>query len=665
MVQTVPSGNITATRGGASNKKPVAKGEIRVTTSSLRASIASSILASVLLVGCNAKDAAETPAAGADAPPASAAMQPNPLRNVYFGDLHVHTRNSFDAYIFNVRADADAAYRYAEGQTIQHPAGFDIRLHDMPLDFVAVTDHSEYLGVLPAINNPEHPFSKVPYAGELFSTDLAVVNAAFRRFGDSIRSGKRMPEFADMAATRSAWAENIAAAEKHNAPGKFTTFIGYEFTSAPGGRNLHRNVIFASDKAPELPFSALESQNPEELWKWLDARRAEGVEALAIPHNSNGSDGRMFERTKWTGEPIDRAWAELRARNEPLTEVTQVKGTSETHPLLSPNDELAGFEIMEYYIGSTDKVTKFAGSYARDALKAGLEFQTSLGANPFKFGLIGSSDTHVAGGPYEENNYFSKAGIMDGLPERRGSIHPAEFESWAGYEPPANTARYSTWGASGLTAVWAEENTRASVYAGLRRKETYATTGPRMRVRFFAGYGLETAKLSDEAGLRAAYEKGAPMGGDLMGQAGASPDFLIWAARDPHSAPLQRLQVVKAWLDASGKAQEKVYDAACSDGAAVNAATQRCPDNGASVDLKTCAVSEDKGDAELAVTWKDPDFQPAQQALYYVRVIENPTCRWSTWDAVRANQEPNPKLETTIQERAYTSPIWYMPPASP
>ena len=254
------------------------------------------------------------------------------------------------------------------------------------------------------------------------------------------------------------------------------------------------------------------------------------------------------------------------------------------------------------------------------------------------------------------------AGIMDAFPVRRGSVHPTEFETWAGYTPPANVGRYSTWGASGLTGVWAEENTRPSIYAGLRRKETFATTGPRIRVRFFAGFGLGQTVLGSEAGLRKAYADGVPMGGDLVGKAGASPDFLVWASRDPSSAPLQRLQIVKAWTDAGGKSYEKVFDVACSDGGRINSATQRCADNGATVDLKTCGISQDKGDAELSVSWKDPEFNTALNALYYVRVLENPTCRWSTWDALRAGQEPSPALEKTIQERAYTSPIWYTPP---
>lgn len=628
------------------------------------------LLASVAMLALAACDQAAPPAPTAAENSAGAAAlsgeanAPNPFRNAYFGDLHVHTRNSFDAYIFNVRSDPDAAYRYAKGDTIQHATGFDMRLTDEPLDFMAVTDHAEYLGVLPAINSTDHPFSQVPYKAELFSTDLVVVNAAFRRFGDSLRAGQRMPEYAeDMGPTRTAWAEVLAAAERHNDPGRFTTFIGYEFTSAPTGQNLHRNVIFASDKAPELPFSAFESQNPEDLWRWMDAQRAEGREALAIPHNSNGSDGRMFERTNWAGQPIDRAYADLRTRNEPLVEVTQVKGTSETHPLLSPNDEWAGFEVMEWYIGSATPITKFAGGYVRDALRMGLEMQTTSGFNPFKFGLIGSSDTHNSAGSFEESNFFSKVGVMDATAERRGSVYPADIESWEGYTPPPNVARYSTWGASGLTGVWAEENTREAVYGALKRKETFATSGPRMRVRFFAGYGIGDAVLAQEAGLRRAYDEGVAMGGDLLGRATGSPDFLVWAMRDPNSAPLQRVQIVKAWTDAAGKSAEKVFDVACSDGGVVDPATQRCPDNGARVDVATCGIDQTLGDAELSTVWRDPEFDAASHAFYYVRVLENPTCRWSTWDALRAGIAPNPTLEETIQERAYTSPIWYFPEA--
>jgi hypothetical protein len=600
------------------------------------------------------------PATAANATKAAKVPAPNPLRNVYFGDLHLHTRNSFDAYIFNVRATPNDAYAYAKGGTIKHPAGFDLHLNSGPLDFLAITDHSEYLGVLPAINTPGDPYSSVPYAKDLFSSNPQAATDAFRVFADTLDKGKRMPEFADLRTVRSAWGETIEAAKRNYEPGKFTTLVAYEFTSAPGGHNLHRNVIFKDDQVPPLPYTALESQNPEDLWHWLDQQRSRGIEALAIPHNSNGSDGMMFQRTMWNGQPIDRAYAELRSRNEPLVEVTQVKGTSETMPLLSPNDELAGFEIMEWYIGAAKRVTKFDGGYVRKALRDGLEMQDKLGVNPYKLGMVGASDSHNAAGTYEENNYYSKVGIRDATPELRGSI-PPKGKTWDNYKVSDATQRFSSWGASGLTGVWAEENTREAIYSALRRKETFATTGPRIRVRFFAGYGLSGTQLTSEAGVRKAYATGVPMGSDLVGKAGQKPDFLVMAMRDTHSAPLQQLQIIKGWTDASGQSFEKVYDVACSDHGKVDVATHRCPDNGAAVDLKTCAFSQDKGNAELAGAWSDPEFNAKQNAFYYARVIENPTCRWSTWDAIRAGVEPNPQLAKTIQERAYTSPIWFVP----
>ncbi|HEX5005911.1 MAG TPA: DUF3604 domain-containing protein, partial [Hyphomonadaceae bacterium] len=526
-----------------------------------RLAIAISLAALVTACGDNKEAANQQQPVGAQ--PAERAA-PNPLKNAYFGDLHLHTRNSFDAYIFNVRASPDEAYLYAKGGTIKHAAGFDMKLNSGPLDFLAVTDHSEYLGVLPAINTEGDPYAQVPYARDLFSTDTAQVNTAFRKFADTLRDGQRMPEFADLRTVKSAWHDIIESAKKNYEPGKFTTLVGYEFTSAPEGRNLHRNVIFASDVVPDLPYTALESQNPEDLWTWMEQQRARGIEALSISHNGNGSNGTMYERTKWNGQPIDRAWAELRARNEPLTEVTQVKGTSETHPLLSPNDEFAGFEIMEWYIGSAQRITKFDGGYVRKAMKDGLELEAKIGANPYKYGLVGSSDSHNAAGSYEENNYHSKVGIQDATPLKRGSA-PPEGKTWADYKPADNVARFSTWGASGLTGVWAPENTREEIYAALRRKETFATSGPRIRVRFFAGYGIGAQPLTSDAGVENAYANGVAMGADLVGRADGKPDFLVMAMRDANSAPLQRLQIVKGWLDASGKAQEKVFDVACSD----------------------------------------------------------------------------------------------------
>ncbi len=617
-------------------------------------------LSVAILIACGDQQTASTGANGSDQPTEAPRPAPNALKNAYFGDLHIHTRNSFDAYIFNVRASPDEAYAYAKGGAIKHATGVDLKMKSGPLDFMAITDHAEYLGVLPAIDTEGDPYAKVPYARELFSTDQVKVNAAFRKFADTVRDGQQMPEFADLRTVKTAWTDIIAAAKKHYEPGKFTTLIGYEFTSAPEGRNLHRNVIFAGDTVPMLPHSALQSQNPEDLWKWMDQQRELGMESLAIPHNSNGSDGTMYERTKWNGQPVDREWAELRLRNEPLAEVTQVKGTSETHPLLSPNDEFAGFEIMEWYIGSATPITKFDGGYVRKAMKDGLEIEAATGANPYKVGLVGASDTHNAAGSYEEDNYHSKVGIRDGTSDLRGSTPPAG-KTWDNYEIPDNITRFSTWGASGLTGVWAQENTREEIYAAFRRKETFATTGPRIRVRFFAGYGIGGALLATDEGVKTAYANGVSMGADLVGKADSAPDFLVMAMRDANSAPLQRIQIVKAWLDASGKAQEKVFDVACADGGAINPTTHRCADNGATIDLKTCAFDQDKGDAELNVSWRDPEFSPRFNALYYARVIENPTCRWSTWDAIRAGIAPSPHLEKTIQERAYTSPIWFIP----
>lgn len=618
-------------------------------------------IAAATLIACSSQEARLEATASHSGTQGLQRPAPNPLRNAYFGDLHLHTRNSFDAYIFNVRATPDDAYAFAKGGTIRHVNGQDIHMNSGPLDFLAVTDHSEFLGALNAINTPGHPYSKLPYANELFSTDLGVVAKAFTTFATALRSGARPPEFADLSTVRTAWAENIEAARRNYEPGKFTTFVAYEFTSAPGGHNLHRNVIFKGDAPPALPFTAFESQNPENLWRWLDTQRAQGIEALAIPHNSNGSDGWMFQRTTYDGQPVDRAWAEMRARNEPLVEITQTKGTSETHPMLSPNDEFAGFEIMEWYIGRAEPITRFDGGYVRKALRDGLDLQDRVGVNPYKMGIVAASDSHNAAATYEENNYTAKSGVQDATPELRGSA-PPKGKTWASYDVPVEQQRQSAQSAAaGLTGVWAEENTREAIYDALRRKETFGTTGPRIRVRFFAGYDLKDVKLTSEAGVRAAYARGVPMGGDIPAKPDATPDFLVMAMRDTNSAPLQRLQIVKGWTDGKGNSFEKVFDVACADGLEVNPATRRCPDNGAKVDLTTCKFDQGRGDAELAATWRDPEFDAKQNAFYYARVIENPTCRWSTWDAIRMGVEPSPHLAKTIQERAYSSPIWFTP----
>lgn len=630
--------------------------------------------AKIMLLGASAIGAvALLAASGSDATAEATSQRPvkpeparvpgfNPDRNAYFGDLHVHTHLSFDAYIFNVRRTPDDAYRFARGEAIGHAGGYQIRLAGGPLDFAAVTDHAEYLGVMREAENPDSPISKVPFVQGLMTSDATKVRAAFGQYIAARRANQLPVEFNDPAIGSRAWQVVTDAAARHYQPGKFTTFIGYEYTSAPDGRNLHRNVIFKGGRVAP-PFSANDSADPEDLWKAMDGWRAKGIEALAIPHNSNGSDGLMFDSVRLSGKSMDKAYAELRSRNEPLVEISQIKGTSETHPTLSPNDEWANFEIMESYIGTERPVTKFAGGYVRRALMDGILRREQDGFNPFKFGFISSSDTHnAAPGTVEEPNYFSKTGLSDSTPEIRGSIPPGGKKDWSGMTPEmyAATKRSRSWGASGLVGVWAEQNTRDAIYAAFRRKETFATSGPRIKVRFFAGYDVPADLFERSDTLRVSYAKGVPMGSDLLPAKGRAPSFVVWAVRDPRSGFLQRAQIVKGWVE-NGQAREQVFDVACSDGLKVDPRTNRCPANGAGVNMATCEADKFKGDVELRTVWRDPGFDPKQRAFYYVRVLENPSCRWSTWEALRNGTPPNPQSETLVMERAWSSPIWYEP----
>ena len=400
----------------------------------------------------------------------------------------------------------------------------------------------------------------------------------------------------------------------------------------------------------------------------MDGLRAQGIESLAIPHNANGSNGQMFKMVDWAGDPLDEDYSRQRIQNEPVIELTQIKGTSETHPLLSDTDEWADFEIMPYRVG-TSLPSKPHGSYAREALLNGLLLSESGIINAFQFGFVGASDTHTAAASLEEETFFSKAGLLDSAPALRGAVplspDLAEIVSAAGRLQVEEidgrsyaTGSYETWGAAGLTGVWAEENTREDIYDAFRRKETFATSGPRIKVRLFAGYDLDGLTYTED--LAQAYQRGVPMGSELPARGTEAPMLMAWALRDPNAAPLQRLQIVKGWIE-DGEPQERVYDVACSDGLAVDPATHRCPDNGADVDLSDCSIATDIGAAELSTTWRDPDFKPTQRAFYYLRALENPTCRWSTWDAVRAGVAPRPDLHKTLQERAWSSPIWYVP----
>jgi len=577
-------------------------------------------------------------------------------RRVLFGDLHVHTSNSADAFMFNVRATPDDAYRYAKGEVLVHASGFPIQLRGGALDFSAVTDHGELLGILPAMANSNTELSKLEIATRLRNTDRRISISAFREILDRASLPGKLPAVRDLQVIRSAWQSTVEAAERHNQPGKFTTFVGYEYSSAPQNQNLHRNVIFASGQVPRLPFSALDSENPEHLWRWLDRLRAEGIDGLAIPHNSNVSNGLMFDRHTWEGQPLDATYAELRMRNEPLVEVSQVKGTSETHPLLSPNDEWASFELYDNLIAS-NTIAKTSGGFAREAYSFGLMLQDTRGFNPYKFGLIGSSDTHNAGSPVEESRFFGKAGTLDGTAMRRGAIPSSENPTFGASD--AKTT-FRQWSAAGLMGVWAEENTRQSLFGAMRRKEAFATSGPRIQLRFFAGFGFNQAMLSNPNMVAQAYELGVSMGAELSGSGGQVPSFLVWATQDINSARLQRLQVIKGWRS-QGKDRQQVFDVACANGLKPDPANFRCPAMHDSVDMQSCTPSSTDGAVELRVLWKDPLFSPDELAYYYVRVLENSSCRWSTWDALRAGVAPMPGIDATIQERAWSSPIWYQP----
>ena len=615
-------------------------------------------IATLILFGCNAPTETQDPAISEDTSgEAAKAIESNPLRNAYFGDLHVHTTWSFDAFMFGNRTTPDDAYRFAKGDTILHPSGREMSL-PQPLDFQAVTDHAIYMGMMRAMFNPESSVASHPMAVSLRSAK----SAAERREGflsmvDLLRGPRDQDDLDNPQVHREAWARIVEAAEHHNDPGNFTTFVGYEYTSAAGNmENLHRNVIFRGSDAPEAPFSAHMSTNPEDLWDWMDEQRAIGRDVLAIPHNSNGSDGWMFRLTDFSGEPLTPEYADQRMRNEPLVENTQVKGTSDTHPSLSPNDEWADFEIMSVKV-ATDEASQPSGSYVREALVNGLVLEETQGFNPYKFGVIGSSDSHVSAGSFEEDNYWAKVGLLDATPELRGSVPLAEPTEESGMFAATRNSEY---GASGLAVAWAESNTRDAIFDAFRRKETYSTSGPRMHLRFFAGYGFPEDVVSRADGVEQADQLGVPMGADLSANGSEAPSFVVWTTRDARSAPLQRLQIVKGWVE-DGEPREEVYDIACSDGLSPDLQTNRCPDNGASVDLSTCDISADLGAASLSARWTDPGFDASQRALYYVRVLENPTCRWSTWDAIRNGTPPRPDLHATIQERAWSSPIWYMP----
>ena len=619
-------------------------------------------------------------------------------RKALYGDLHVHTTYSFDAYAMGTMATPYDAYRFAKGEPIKHAAGFDMQL-TRPMDFYAVTDHGMFLGMAKAAAETDNEFSynkfSQPYhnlnAPENYKTDLISISRRLTTFADflpaaisQIQSGT-LDRKAVLEVIKTAWEDTIDAADEFNAPGEFTTFAAYEYTSSTIKMgNLHRNVIFKdTDKLPREPFSRFHSINPEDLWQWMDELRDKGIESIAIPHNSNGSNGQMFKLVDWAGNPLDDDYATQRMRNEPIVEITQIKGTSETHPLLSSRDEWASFEITPYRV-ATNALSAISGSYVREALLNGLQFEQSGIGNPYQFGFIGSSDTHSGASQNDEANYVSKLGLLSGEAQQRGSVprtgmsgnfYHYGFKAALALMPnPMGKSMsikidgdiYSkggtpTYGASGLAAAWAEDNTRESIYKAFRRKEVFATSGPRIALRFFAGYDFDDSMLTEADGIERAYQQGVSMGANIVAaEDNRIPSFLVMAAADAEAAPLQRLQVIKGWIDSSGETHEEVFDAACAGGKTVNPDTHRCPDNGARVDILDCSINPETGSTQLASLWQDPQFDSSQRAFYYARAIENPTCRWSTWDAIREGIKPRPELPTTIQERAWSSPIHYL-----
>lgn len=591
-------------------------------------------------------------------------------RQVYWGDTHLHTGLSVDAGLFGARLGLDEAYRFARGEQVVSSTGQPVKL-SRPLDWLVIADHSDGMGLIndlasaaPAVTRFEQGerWSKGLRAGGQTAVDTALDLIA------TFSQGKIDPDL--MAAYSpgskiyaSVWDKVVKAAEASNDPGTFTALIGFEWTSLVRGNNLHRNVIFRDSAAkagqvvPYTTYPPVGSTDPLDLYKWMENYEAKtGGIVLALAHNGNLSNGLMFPiDAQYTGRKLDAEYARQRARWEPMYEITQIKGDGEAHPLLSPDDALADYETWD--VGNLDlseakKPEMLAGEYAREALKNGLLLEKRLGTNPYKFGLVGSTDSHTGLSTAEEDNFFGKHSGSEPSPKRMN--HPftktdqGVFEGWQTV-------------ASGLAAVWATDNTREAIFDAMARREVYATTGTRMMVRFFGGWDFTPNDLDSRQPAVKGYEKGVPMGGDLAARKGGkAPTFMVYALRDAIGANLDRIQIVKGWLDANGKTHEKVYNVAWSD--------NRKPDNsgklpsvGNTVDVKNANWTNTIGASELGAVWSDPDFDPKERAFYYARVIEIPTPRWIVYDAVRYGVELPKNAKTTHQERAYASPIWYAP----
>ena len=582
--------------------------------------------------------------------------------NVYFGDTHLHTSLSFDAYgDGNTTKSPEEAYRFAKGEELEGHDGVPVRI-SRPLDFIVVADHAEYMGVVQGVSVADKALLTTEDGARW--SEMAGEGDILEVFGEMVNdgaTGSRRDISRDFEQT--VWQGVGTAADRHNDPGTFTAFVGYEYSSLPEGDNLHRIVIFrdGADKTNQvLPFTLFDSENPEDLWTYLQSYESQtGGRAMSIPHNGNLSAGQMFALDDFGGKPLTKEYANMRMRWEPLVETTQIKGDSETHPVLSPDDEFADYETWDLGNLIVTKRTSpelMVSEYSRSALKLGLAQLDKLGVNPFKFGMIGATDSHTSWSNAEEDNYLGKYAVASPSPER-----------WEKKFPPLTIPgvldQFTEWESaqSGYAGVWATENTRDAIFDAMMRKEVYATSGPRMTVRFFGGWDYTAEDVDRHNFAEIGYSKGVPMGGDLTDAPGnKSPSFMVATLKDPDGANLDRIQIVKGWLDSDGELHEKVHDVVWA-GDREPGSDGKLPAVGNTVDLETATYSNSIGVAQLSATWRDPSFDPTEKAFYYVRVLEIPTPRWTVFDEVRFSIKMDEEVTRILQERAYTSPIWYTP----
>jgi hypothetical protein len=585
--------------------------------------------------------------------------------NVYFGDTHLHTSYSTDAGLFGNRIGPEEAYRFAKGEVVTSSIGVKARIL-RPLDFLVIADHAENLGLAPLMEEDSPVVTEHEWGRQIYDFYKAgKLGDAYALWGHQVTTAD--DPFADTPGMMvDMWKRIQQAAEKHNDPGKFTAFIGFEWTSSPAGSNMHRNVIFrdSMDKTDKiLPMSVYDSEDPEDLWKYLeDYKTKTGGQVFAIAHNGNLSNGLMFDDVGFASKKtLDRDYAERRMRAEPLYEVTQIKGDGEAHPGLSPNDEFADFETWDKgSFGAVKEAGMIEKEYAREAFKRGLQYEEKIGVNPFKFGLIGSTDSHTTIASSTEDNHFGKISAVE------PSNKEARFDEMVtGFLPDPQGRDYSLYtrhsSASGLAAVWSRENTREALFDAMVRKEVFATSGTRLKVRVFSGWDFNKDDLNRFDFARYGYDHGVPMGGDLIDAKGKTPGFLIRALRDPDWANLDRIQIIKGWTDAEGAAHEKVYDVAVSGQRKIGTDGRCKTPVGNTVNAERATFDNSIGEPVLEAYWKDPDFDARQRAFYYVRVLEIPTPRWTTYDAKFFKVKRPDDVPVSIQDRAYTSPIWYTP----